>query len=47
MVHALHALLTAWPLGVTVVIDDLGREQNARLTRGLARGVVALVDPPE
>jgi hypothetical protein len=47
VVHALHALLAAWPAEVMVVVDDRCREQTARLTRGLARGAVTLVDPPE
>jgi hypothetical protein len=47
VLHALHALLAAWPARVMVVVDDGCREQTAHLMRGLARGAVTLVDPPE
>jgi hypothetical protein len=43
--HALHALVAAWPAGVTIVVDDRDRERTARVVPRPSRGMVSLVDP--
>ena len=45
--HALHALLAAWPAGVTVVVDEGSRDATARVARRLGRGTVSLVGREE